>query len=155
MEMAKKDRVQPTGAELRAADQRTAPVQSTPTRPTRRTYTAAYKLEILRQADAALSTGEPGAVGALLRREGLYTSHLANWRAQRETGELAALEPKKRGPAPTRNPLADEVARLQRENTKLQEKLRKAEIVIDVQKKVAALLGEILPTVPDDPEPTP
>lgn len=155
MEMAKKDRGQPTGAELRAADQRTAPVQSTPTRPTRRTYTAAYKLEILRQADAALSTGEPGAVGALLRREGLYTSHLANWRAQRETGELAALEPKKRGPAPTRNPLADEVARLQRENTKLQEKLRKAEIVIDVQKKVAALLGEILPTVPDDPEPTP
>lgn len=155
MEMAKKDRVQPTGAELRAADQRTAPVQSTPTRPTRRTYTAAYKLEILRQADAALATGEPGAVGALLRREGLYTSHLANWRAQRETGELAALEPKKRGPAPTRNPLADEVARLQRENTKLQEKLRKAEIVIDVQKKVAALLGEILPTVPDDPEPTP
>ncbi len=121
MEMAKKDRGQPTGAELRAADQRTAPVQSTPTRPTRRTYTAAYKLEILRQADAALSTGEPGAVGALLRREGLYTSHLANWRAQRETGELAALEPKKRGPAPTRNPLADEVARLQRENTKLQE----------------------------------
>jgi transposase-like protein len=155
MEMAKKDRVQPTGAELRAADQRTAPVQSIPTRPTRRTYTAAYKLEILRQADAALATGEPGAVGALLRREGLYTSHLANWRAQRETGELAALEPKKRGPAPTRNPLADEVARLQRENTKLQEKLRKAEIVIDVQKKVAALLGEILPTVPDDPEPTP
>ena len=155
MEMAKKDRGQPTGAELRAADQRTAPVQSTPTRPTRRTYTAAYKLEILRQADAALATGEPGAVGALLRREGLYTSHLANWRAQRETGELAALEPKKRGPAPTRNPLADEVARLQRENTKLQEKLRKAEIVIDVQKKVAALLGEILPTVPDDPEPTP
>ena len=112
-------------------------------------------MEILRQADAALSTGEPGAVGALLRREGLYTSHLANWRAQRETGELAALEPKKRGPAPTQNPLADEVARLQRENTKLQEKLRKAEIVIDVQKKVAALLGEILPTVPDDPEPTP
>lgn len=112
-------------------------------------------MEILRQADAALATGEPGAVGALLRREGLYTSHLANWRAQRETGELAALEPKKRGPAPTRNPLADEVARLQRENTKLQEKLRKAEIVIDVQKKVAALLGEILPTVPDDPEPTP
>lgn len=155
MEMAKKDRGEPTGAELRAADQRTAPVQSTPTRPTRRTYTAAYKLEILRQADAALATGEPGAVGALLRREGLYTSHLANWRAQRETGELAALEPKKRGPAPTRNPLADEVARLQRENTKLQEKLRKAEIVIDVQKKVAALLGEILPTVPDDPEPTP
>ena len=155
MEMAKKDWVQPTGAELRAADQRTAPVQSIPTRPTRRTYTAAYKLEILRQADAALATGEPGAVGALLRREGLYTSHLANWRAQRETGELAALEPKKRGPAPTRNPLADEVARLQRENTKLQEKLRKAEIVIDVQKKVAALLGEILPTVPDDPEPTP
>ena len=155
MEMAKKDRGEPTGAELRAADQRTAPVQSIPTRPTRRTYTAAYKLEILRQADAALSTGEPGAVGALLRREGLYTSHLANWRAQRETGELAALEPKKRGPAPTRNPLADEVARLQRENTKLQEKLRKAEIVIDVQKKVAALLGEILPTVPDDPEPTP
>lgn len=155
MEMAKKDRGEPTGAELRAADQRTAPVQSIPTRPTRRTYTAAYKLEILRQADAALATGEPGAVGALLRREGLYTSHLANWRAQRETGELAALEPKKRGPAPTRNPLADEVARLQRENTKLQEKLRKAEIVIDVQKKVAALLGEILPTVPDDPEPTP
>lgn len=153
MEMGKKKPVEPTAATLRAVEARGEP-GAAPRRPTRRTFTAAYKLEILHRAEAALATGEAGAVGALLRQEGLYSSHLASWRTQREEGELAALEPKKRGPAPTKNPLADEVARLQRENAKLEEKLRKAEIVIDVQKKVAALLGETLPTVPDDPEST-
>ena len=150
MEMAKKQGSQasePTGAAVRAADERTA---VPPTKPTRRTYTAAYKAEILRQADAALMSGEPGAVGALCRREGIYGSHLETWRAQRAAGELAGLAPKKRGPAATKNPLADEVARLKREKAALEEKLRKAEIVIDVQKKVAALLGETLPEVPSD-----
>lgn len=158
--MEKKTRPEPTGAEIRAADQGAEASRvaqgnrAKPATPTRRTYTAAYKLEILQQADAALASGEPGAVGALCRREGIYGSHLTTWRAQREAGQLAGLTPKKRGPAPTKNPLADEVARLQRANAKLEEKLRKAEIVIDVQKKVAALLGETLPTVPDDPETT-
>lgn len=167
MEMAEKKSVPevlPTGGELRAAS---APAfaKSTeagargrspkPGKPTRRTYTAEYKLDILRQVDAALASGEPGAVGALCRREGIYSSHLTTWRAQREAGGLAGLAPKPRGPVPTRNPLADEVARLQREKANLEERLRKAEIVIDVQKKVAALLGETLPTVLEEPEPTP
>jgi hypothetical protein len=81
----------------------------------------------------------------LLRREGLYSSHLTDWRRQRETGELAALTPKKRGRPPQKNPLADELARLQRENDRLQSELNKANIVIDVQKNLAALLGETLP----------
>lgn len=116
----------------------------------RRTYTAEYKLKILREADEAVASGEPGSLGALLRREGLYSSHLVTWRQQREAGELAALTPKKRGRPTTRNPLAEEVEKLRREKASLEEKLRKAEIVIDVQKKVAALLGETLP----DPEET-
>ncbi|MBZ0232484.1 MAG: transposase [Deltaproteobacteria bacterium] len=108
-------------------------------------------MRILREVDDALASGESGAVGALCRREGIFSSHLVTWRKQREAGELAALTPKKRGRKPTRNPLADEVARLEREKAKLEEKLRKAEIVIDVQKKVAALLGK---PFPEDEEPT-
>jgi transposase-like protein len=77
----------------------------------------------------------------LLRREGLYSSHLTNWRRQRERGELDGLSPQKRGPKP--DPQAVELARLQRENERLQERLRKAELIIDVQKKVAQMLGEL------------
>ncbi|MBE7449919.1 MAG: helix-turn-helix domain-containing protein [Kofleriaceae bacterium] len=111
-------------------------------------------MRILRAADEALASGERGAVGALCRREGIYSSNLLTWRKQREAGELAALTPKKRGRRPTQNPLAEEVARLEREKAKLEEKLRKAEIVIDVQKKVAALLGNPLPEAPEDEETT-
>jgi transposase len=104
----------------------------------RRQYTAEYKLRILRELDGSQGSGE---TGALLRREGLYSSHLTNWRRQRERGELDGLSPQKRGPKP--DPQAVELARLQRENERLQERLRKAELIIDVQKKVAQMLGEL------------
>jgi transposase len=113
-------------------------------RPKRRMFRPEYKLRIVREADAALASGVQGAVGALLRREGLYGSHLTKWREQRDAGELEALV-KKRGPKPRKNPLAGEVARLERENARLQRELAKATTIIDVQKKVAALLGETLP----------
>jgi transposase len=102
----------------------------------RRQYTAEYKLRILRELDGSQGTGE---TGALLRREGLYSTHLTNWRRQRERGELDGLAPQKRGPKI--DPQAVELARLQRENERLRERLRQAEIIIDVQKKVAQMLG--------------
>ena len=114
----------------------------------RRTFTAEYKLRILAEADAAAS--QPGAIGALQRREGLYSSHLVTWRRERQAGMLKGLTPNKRGPKSKRNPLQDELQKLRRENQRLTEELRKAEIVIDVQKKVGALLGWPLPKA--DPE---
>lgn len=123
-----------------------SPAAASPEKPKRRTFTAEFKRRIVREADAALASGDEGAVGRLLRSEGLYSSHLTAWRREREDGELAGLTPKKRGRKPSRNALADEVARLQRANAKLEDQLRKAETVIDVQKKLAALLGETLPT---------
>lgn len=109
----------------------------------RRTFTAEYKQRILAEADAAAST--PGAVGALLRREGLYSSHLTTWRREREAGILHGLTPRKRGPKFKRTPQEEELQRLRKENQRLTEELRKAAIVIDVQKKVGALLGWPLP----------
>ena len=114
----------------------------------RRTFTAEYKQRILQEADSAAAT--PGGVGALLRREGLYSSHLVSWRRERRAGVLEALKPRKRGPRSERNPLAEENQKLRRQVGQLTEKLRKAEIIIDVQKKVAALLGHPLPD--EDPE---
>lgn len=111
-----------------------------------RQYTAEYKLRILRELDGSQGSGE---TGALLRREGLYSSHLTSWRRQRERGELDGLSPQKRGPKP--DPQALEMARLKRENERLREQLRKAELIIDVQKKVAQLLGApIEETQPDE-----
>jgi transposase len=115
-------------------------------KPKRRTFTAEYKLHILTEAEAAAAT--PGGVGALLRREGLYSSLLAYWRRERADGILEALTPQKRGPKSKRNPLEEENLKLQRQNARLTEDLRKAHIIIDVQKKVAALLGRPIP----DPE---
>jgi transposase-like protein len=117
----------------------------------RRTFTAEYKLRILAEADAL--AGQVGAIGALLRREGLYSSLLTAWRREREAGILKGLTPQKRGPKSKRNPQEEEVQRLRRENLRLTEELRKAAIVIDVQKKVGALLGWPLPTA--DPEEKP
>jgi transposase-like protein len=117
----------------------------------RRTFTAEYKLRILAEADAAAS--QPGAIGALQRREGLYSSHLVTWRRERQTGILKGLTPHKRGPKSKRNPQEEEMQKLRRENQRLTEELRKAEIVIDVQKKVGALLGWPLPKA--DPEEKP
>ena len=104
----------------------------------RRRFTAEYKQRILAEADQAKGSG---GIGALLRREGLYSSLLATWRREREAGVLQALTPQKRGPKSKRDPIQEETAKLRRENERLTEQLRKAEIVIDVQKKVAALLG--------------
>jgi transposase len=88
---------------------------TSPVRPKHRAFTAEYKQRIVREADAALASDEEGAVGELLRREGLYSSHLTTWRRERDAGELAGLAPRKRGRKATKNPLADENARLQRE----------------------------------------
>jgi transposase len=105
----------------------------------RRTFTAEYKLRILQEAESAAATR--GGLGALLRREGLYSSLLATWRRKRANGILEALTPQKRGPKSRRDPPQEENLKLQRQNARLTEELRKAHIIIDVQKKVAALRG--------------
>jgi transposase len=114
----------------------------------RRRFTARYKQRILNEADAAKGSG---GIGVLLRREGLYSSLLATWRREREAGVLKSMTPQKRGPKSKRHPLQDETDKLRRENARLIEQLRKAEIVIDVQKKVGALLGWPIPA-PDPDE---
>jgi transposase-like protein len=113
----------------------------------RKRFTAAEKLRILREVDACQGSGE---IGALLRREGIYSSYLTTWRKQRELGELDGLAPHKRGPKP--NPEAIELAKLRREHERLQERMRRAELIIDVQKKVAQMLGETIESPElDDP----
>lgn len=112
-------------------------------KPKRRSFTAAYKQRILEEADTAAAT--PGGVGALLRREGLYSSHLVTWRRERANGILEALTPLKRGRKSKRNPLEEEVQKLRCQIARLTEELRKAQIIIEVQKKVAALLGHPIP----------
>ena len=108
-------------------------------KPVRRRFTVEYKARILAEADACT---QPGVLGELLRREGLYSSHLATWRRQRDEGVLAGLTPKRRGRrAKAKSPLVGEVARLQRENQRLKEQLRQAELIIDVQKKVSEMLN--------------
>lgn len=115
------------------------PDPEVPAQARRRTYTAAYKLEVLKRADACT---KPGQLGALLRREGLYHSNLITWRRQREEGTLKALSPKKRGrKAHPRNPLAARVAELEREKRKLEKRLKQAETIIEIQKKTSELLG--------------
>jgi len=105
----------------------------------RRKFTAKYKIDILKKADACT---QPGQLGALLREQGLYSSNLTTWRKQRSQGLLNALSPKKRGrknkPA---NPLAQKVAELERENQRLSHKLKQAEAIIEVQKKISQILG--------------
>jgi transposase-like protein len=112
-------------------------------KPKRRTYTAEYKQRILAETEAAAAI--PGGVGALLRREGLYSSLLAYWRRERANGILEALTPQKRGPKSKRHPMDEENQKLRRQNARLAEDLRKAHLIIDVQKKVAALLGHPIP----------
>jgi transposase-like protein len=108
-------------------------------RPRRRRFTAAYKLEVLRDADACT---KPGEVGALLRREGLYTSHLSAWRKQRDEGALKALSKARGRPKP--NPLEADNARLRRRAERAEAELAKARKVIEVQGNVSALLEELL-----------
>ncbi len=106
----------------------------------RRRFTAEEKLRIIEEADRCT---EPGAIGALLRREGIYSSYLSRWRRARDRGQLTALGPQPRGPKPATDvELAREVARLRRENERLQERVDRAETIIEVQKKLSQLLGQ-------------
>ena len=109
----------------------------------RRRYTAEYKARILREADGCK---KPGEIGALLRREGLYSTLLASWRAARRANDLAALAPRKRGPK-VQVPHALQVrnAELERENARLQLRAERAEALVELQKKVSELLGIQLP----------
>ncbi len=120
-------------------------------RPRRRTFTAKEKLRILQEADRASGAGE---IGALLRREGLYSSALTDWRRQRDAGILDGLTLARRGPKPGEpNPLAVELARAKQENAKLRLRLERAEAIIDLQKKVSDLLGMHLPPIENDAGP--
>lgn len=107
-----------------------------------RRFSAAVKLRILQEVDQC----EPGQVGAVLRREGLYASHLSQWRRQRAQGQLQGLAPQKRGRKA--DPQAAELGRLRRQSERLQAELERAKLIIDVQKKVCQLLG--LPTSQSD-----
>ena len=106
-------------------------------KPERRQFSAEYKLRILQETD----TCEPGQIGAILRREGLYSSHLTTWRRQRQQGQLAALSEHKRGrKSQPVNPLAKEVKRLRRENQRLLKRLEQLELLVDIQKKASTIL---------------
>jgi transposase len=105
----------------------------------RRKFTAKYKLRILAEANRCSQSGE---MGALLRREGLYSSNLTTWRRQRDKGLLQAMSPKKRGRKhKEKNPLTSRVAQLEKENRRLEQKLKQAELIIEAQKKMAEILG--------------
>lgn len=119
------------------------PDPAVPEKPVRRRFDAEYKARILREADQFT---EPGQLGALLRREGLYSSHLSVWRKQRDEAAMAGLVPKRRGRKPDPNAaLVAENQRLVRENAKLMRKLRRTEAILDVQKKLSEILGIELP----------
>ena len=110
-------------------------------KPKRRTYTAEYKRRILKEAEACAT---PGGVGALLRREGLYSSHLVMWRRARDRGELAALAPKKRGRKPALVDARDRrITELERRLAEMTRRAQRAEALVDAQKNVAALLGRL------------
>jgi transposase-like protein len=111
----------------------------------RRSFSASYKKKILAEVEAAVGSG---SIGEILRREGIYSSTLTSWRKERDAA-VDSVFSRKRGPESKHNPLAAENEKLRRQNLRLQEELRKAEIIIDVQKKVATLLGRPLPSVPD------
>lgn len=112
----------------------------------RRSFTAAYKKKILAEVEAATGTG---SIGEILRRERIYSSTLTGWRKERDAA-MDAVFTKKRGPEPKHDPFAAENEKLRRRNQRLEEDLRKAEIIIDVQKKVAMLLGRSLDRTEDN-----
>ena len=117
---------------------------------TRRNFSAEYKRRILEEADQCT---KPGELGALLRREGLYSSHLVDWRRARKRGELEGLAPKKRGPKV--HPVDErdrEIAELRRQVERLSDKLEKAELIIELQKKLGQLLGVEMPPDPRSTE---
>ena len=110
----------------------------------RRRFTAEYKRRIVREADRCTKLGE---IGALLRREGLYSSQLTNWRGARDRGELEGLAPKRRGPkAPAPDPRDRKIVEQAGEIVRWQKRAERAEALVELQKKVAALLGTPLDT---------
>src|SRR5665213_1731530 len=128
---------------------RTCPCSSHRSMPRRRTFTARDKIRILAETDRAAETG---GIGAILRREGVYSSSLTEWRKQRDAGAFGALAPAKRGPKIAEpNPLAAKLALAQRDNARLTLRLKRAEAIIELQKKVAELLG--IPLAPNGDEP--
>lgn len=119
-----------------------------PENPSRRRFTAEHKLRVLRLADQCT---QPGEVGALLRREGLYSSHLTTWRRQREEGSLRALEPKKRGrKGRVRDQMVIENEKLRKDNARLAQRVRQAEFIIEIQKKASEMLGISLRTLDNE-----
>ena len=134
LEGAVGDRKRPTDGHVA-----TAPDPELVERPRRRTFTAKYKLKVLGEADACT---KPGEIGALLRREGLYTSHLSAWRKQRDEGALQALSQRRGRPAA--DPRDAQIASLRRRAERAESELEKARRVIEVQGNVSALLGELL-----------
>ena len=121
------------------------PDPEVPEKAARRRFTGAYKLRILKEAEACKGTSQ---CGALLRREGLYSSHLTTWRRQAEKGSLEALFPRKRGPKTAHpNPLKKRVENLEKETQRLRHQLKQAEIIIEVQKKMSEILH-----LPPDPK---
>jgi transposase len=116
-------------------------------KPKRRQFTAAYKARIVEEVQKCT---EQGQIGVILRREGLYSSAITLWRRQYQSGALRALKDDKRGRKTTRDPRDQELERQRREIEHLNKKLHKAELIIDIQKKVAALLGNPIETLPSD-----
>jgi len=115
------------------------PDPEVPEKAVRRHFTAEYKLNILQQAEACR---DERGIGALLRKEGLFSSHLTTWRHQRDTGILSGLKPKQRGrKASPVHPLQAENLQLRKENNRLQRRLKRAELIIDIQKKISQMLG--------------
>jgi transposase-like protein len=133
------------GANNPAADSPT-PDPEVSAKPKRRRFTPAYKARIVEEAQRCTESGQ---IGALLRREGLYSSALTQWRRQYQAGALQALKDDKRGRKRTRDVRGKELERLQRENERLNKKLRQAELIIEIQKKVAAMLGNPIETPPN------
>jgi transposase-like protein len=123
------------------------PDPEVPERPKRRRFSAEYKLQMLKEADACT---EPGEIGALLRREGLYSSHLVDWRHQRDAGALVALGRARGRPRPDSRDR--EIARLRTDNVRLRRRLHQAEKIIEVQGKVSELLGISLDPVSEETE---
>ena len=128
---------------MSALEQALGPAIEVVAKATRRQFAVEYKRKIVREADGCKT---PGAIGALLRREGLYSSHLTTWRAARERGELAGA-PTKRGPARrVSDPRDKRIADLERESTRWRKRAERAEALVELQKQVAALLGTPLAT---------
>jgi transposase len=144
LEATEGERSEPQGAGRALAP----PDPEVPEKARRRKFSAEYKLRVLRLAD---SCTDPGSLGRLLRKEGLYASNLTTWRRQRDQGILQGLKPAKRGRKPSEpNPLMPELEQLRKENARLAKRLKQAELIIDVQKKVAQMLGIETPEKSED-----